>query len=410
MKNENQKQFILIDGYTLVIDQKNHHVEFSARHSRQPCSVYNDSNLIQFLAHQTLDTEIYQGFWHSLNQCEPYSAFDTESYYGRYQDLLPIAIADADQYQDWSLWELIDSLMKTHSESLDEPIWQWVSGGYYPDYYMAHSTVIKIVQVARSWVERQQVPAIAGVEVLSEHQWTARFDPRGTNPPSFNKFSAMRDAETNLLIPPILRDLENAADRYLRLFDDNARLYTPTKVTYLRQKLLNKLGQAQLIDREMSTDLLEKLSPYPRLQRCVTNSLDQIESQLHQPRAIRSPRNSADLFIDLYNPSYLELLTWASLADCPPPMEGWSMAIDWTGREGELVELGSDSSLPQADRLLGYLACHFANLWCSGNLVAFNVALAALNHPSEKLRELRSRCLLLRSGELKFNYNHWHRE
>jgi hypothetical protein len=42
--------------------------------------------------------------------------------------------------------------------------------------------------------------------------------------------------------------------------------------------------------------------------------------------------------------------------------------------------------------------------------VAFNVALAALNHPSEKLRELRSRCILLRSGELKFNYADWCRE
>jgi hypothetical protein len=410
MKKKTQKQFILIDGYTLVIHSIGNHVEFLAHHSRQSCSVYNDSNLIQFLANQTLDNQIYQAFWHSLNQCEPYSAFDTESYYGGHQDLLPIAIADADQYQDWSLWELIDSLMKTNGKSFDEPIWRWVPGSYYPDHYMAHSTVLKIVQVARSQVESQQVPTIAGVEGLSEQQWTARFDPRGNNPPSGNKFSTMRNAETSLLIPPILRDLENAADRYLQLFDDNGRLYTPTQATYLRQELLNKLGQAQLIDREISTEVFEKLAPYPRLYRCVTVLPDQIEIQLLESIANRLPQNPSDLFVDPYNPSYLELLTWASLADSPPPIEGWGMAIDWTGREGELVELGSDPSLPQADRLLGYLACHFANLWCSGNLVAFNVALAALNHPSEKLRELRSRCILLRSGELKFNYADWCRE
>ncbi len=402
-----RKQFILIDGYTLVIDQKDNQIEFSGRHSRQYCSAYNDSNLIRFLANQTLDSHIYPDFWHCLNQHKSYLGFDTSPYDGRDEELLPIAIADADQYQDWSLWELIDSLIKTHGKSFDELIWRWVPGSYYPDYYMVHRTVLKIVQVARSWVENQQVPAIVGVEVLSESQWTARFAPKGNNPPSFNKFSAMRDAETSLLIPPILRDLENVADRYLQLFDDNARLYTPTKATYLRQELLNKLGQAKLIDREISADLLERLSSYPRLQRCVIDSPSQIESQLHMSLSIRSPCNPADLFIDPYHPSYLELFTWASLADCPPPMESWSMSIDWTGREEELVELGSNPSLPQADRLLDYLACHFANLWCSGHLTAFNVALEALNHSSEKIRDLRSRCVLLRSGELKFNYRDW---
>jgi hypothetical protein len=100
-------------------------------------------------------------------------------------------------------------------------------------------------------------------------------------------------------------------------------------------------------------------------------------------------------------------LTWASLPDCPPPME--RLAIDWTGREWQLAALGSDRSLPQAPKLLGYLSCHLANLWCVGNQITFNVALAALNPNahSPELQELRSRCLLLRSGELKFNYAEW---
>lgn len=493
MKNEmpKQPQFVLIDGYTLVIEVTVDAVKFLGRHSRQSCSAYNDSWLIEFLANQTLNTQIYQDFVLCLNQLQPYRTLDSELYRPLPQKLSPISIADADNYKDWSLWELIDYCTKINGGSFDEPIWHWIPGSYFPDYYMAHSTVLKIVQVARSMVEGRQVPPIAGVEVLKEKQWVDRFDTLGSNPYSTHKFSASRVLETSLLIPPILHDLEKTAGRYLELFADNARLYNPIDASYIRQDLLNHLEIAKLIDRDISALLWEEFLDYPSLKYCiiiadrlhqkmncqiqdlriqqVALSLDWIlfdaiyphaEDQFHEvclqafkeanlptqstfnyiypstlslniagqnyrlvtseefaPATfklaaaipVRSPQYPADLFVDVSNPTYLELLTWASLPDCPPPVEMWGMAIDWTKREWQLAALGSDPSLPQAPILLGYLSCHLANLWCSGNQVAFNVALAALNpnsHSSE-LGELRSRCILLRSGELKFNYAEW---
>lgn len=497
-QTQKQQHFILIDGYTLVVETRfdlvnaTTAIAFWGRHSRQSCSVHNDSWLIEFLAHQTLDSQIYANFWQCLNQLEPYQAVDQELDRPSSQELLPITINHADDLKDWSLWELIYSHQKTEGESWAEPIWRWVPGSYFPDYYMAHSTVLKIVQVARSWVESQQIPAIAGVEMLTEKQWIDRFDALGSNPYSTRKFLISRDGEASLLIPPILGHLEEIARHYLELFADNAHFYNPIDASYIRQELLNRLGIAKLIDRDISAELLEKLADYPSLQHCVIMgdrlrqkmdcrtqgkliqqvalSLDWMffESIYPPPKEgfhqeclqafkaanlpspstfrhiypttlslsihgqnyrlvtseefasatkfklvaaipVRSPENPADLFIDAYNPSYLELLTWAALPDCPPPMEMWGLTIDWTQREWQLAALGSDRSLPQAPKLLGYLSCHLANLWCAGNQVAFNVALAALNPNghSPELKELRSRCVLLRSGELKFNYAEW---
>ncbi len=495
---QKQQHFILIDGYTLVVEvtvdvaKATRAIEFFGRHSRQSCSVYNDSWLIEFLANQTLDSQVYEQFWQCLNQLALYHTVEEELYQPLSSELFPITIADADDYKDWSLWELIHHRRKTDGESWTETIWRWVPGSYFPDYYMAHSTVLKIVQVARSWVESQQMPAIAGVEVLSEKQWVDRFDALGSNPHSTRKFLVSRDGEPSLLIPPILSHLEEIAARYLELFADNARLYNPIEASYSRQELLNSLRIAKLIDRDISAELLAQLAESPSLQHCVIMgdrlrqkmncqaqgvgiqqvalSLDWMffeaiyphpEAGFHQdclqafksanlssqstfrhvypatlslniagqnyrlvtseefaPAAkfklvaaipVRSPENPADLFADAYNPSYLELLTWAALPDCPPPMEMWGLAIDWTKREWQLAALGSDRSLPQAPKLLGYLSCHLANLWCAGNQVAFNVALAALNPNahSPELKELQSRCVLLRSGELKFNYAEW---
>jgi hypothetical protein len=491
-KSQKQQYFILIDGYTLIVEKTGHAIAFFGRHSRQSCSVYNDSWLIEFLANQTLDSQVYENFWRCLNQIEPYHAVDQEPYRPLSQELLPITIADADDYKDWSLWELVEYRTKADGGYFHEPIWHWVPGSYFPDHYMAHSAVIKIVQVARSWVESQQIPEMVGVEVLSRKQWVDRFDALGSNPYSARKFSASQDDPTSLLIPPILRHLEETAGLYLELFADNARFYDPIKASYLRQELLNRLGIAKLIDRDITTEILAQLAEYPSLKHCVIMgdrlcqkmncqsqdlriqqvalSLDWmlfeviyphreerfpeiclqaflaanlpspstfshvypatlclnmdgqnyrlVTSEEFAPAAkfklvaailVRSPQNPADLFADANHPSYLELLAWASLPDCPPPMEMWGLAIDWTGREWQLAALGSDRSLPQATKLLGYLSCHLANLWCAGNQVAFNVALAALNPNahSPELQELRSRCLLLRSGELKFNYAEW---
>jgi hypothetical protein len=256
--------FVLIDGYTLVIQRVDAAIEFSGRHSRQSESAFNDSWMIQLLASQTLDAQTYPEFWRCLNQFEPCRVLTYDAFGRPYEtELWSIPIADADKYQDWSLWEL----SHYHAESCDQMIWRWVPGDYHPDYYMRHSTVLKIVQVARSWVEHQQIPPIAGVAVVSEIEWQRRFNSSGANPPSNNKFSALRSTQISLLIPPILRDLERRVGDYLALFVDRARRYTPDTANYLRGELLHRLNLAGLSDRPL--EQWAQLMDYPQLQRCL---------------------------------------------------------------------------------------------------------------------------------------------
>jgi hypothetical protein len=464
--------FVLIDGYTLFIQTTSEVIAFWGRHSRQSDSAFNDSWMVQVLAIQTLNSQTYPEFWRCLNQHKPCRVMAYDSFGRSYQtELLPITIADADEYQDWSLWELVHR----HAESSEQMIWRWVPGDYHPDYYMQHSTVLKIVQVARSWVEHQQIPSIAGVELIDEVQWQKRFNPSGSNPPSNNKFSDVRSTQTSLLIPPILRDLERRASEYLQLFADRARCYTPDAATYLRRELLHRFNLAGLSDRPL--DQWEQLMDYPQLQRCL-GLLDRLYQKMNyalkdfgksplvldwvlleeiypsvddnvlllglqtlqqstplsltltvndqmyrlltvqEPTSpsqiklagaipLRSPQNPTELFADVYNPSYLELLAWAALPDYLPPIEQWHLAIDWAGREQDLVQLGSDGALPQAQQLVGYLVCHLGNLWAIGDRNAFDQVVQLLPQNTEVWQTLRSRCCLLRSGQLKFNYADW---
>ncbi|MBD2329138.1 hypothetical protein [Alkalinema sp. FACHB-956] len=274
---------VLVDGYTLAIGQHQEQIIFWGRHSRQSCSAYNDAWFIQVLANQALAAN-YPDFWHCLKQHEPWTPIAYDAFGRSFEtELWPIRVDEADHYRDWSLWELIhtqtqQAAQTQQAKGFDELIWRWVPGNYYPDYFMVHSTVLKIMQVARSWVEYRQIPDLAGVEVITEADWIARF---GTPIPSNNKFSALQPSNHRLLIPPILQDLEQTAANYLELFTDRAYLYTPDNATQRRDELLNRLYLAGLMNLPLSQELQDQLISYPKLQSCLIR-LDRLQKIIHQ--------------------------------------------------------------------------------------------------------------------------------
>ena len=127
--------------------------------------------------------------------------------------------------------------------------------------------------------------------------------------------------------------------------------------------------------------------------------------QLVAAMPICEPGDLADQWTNGSPPSYLELLTWVARSDFPLPVE--LGAIDWTGREQDLISLGSDPSLPQAPQLLACLSCHLGRLWAMGDLVAFDRVVGMLNLETPAVQILRSRCIQLRSGQINFNYAEW---
>lgn len=466
------KALVLIDGYTLAIAQSDSGVLFSGRHSRKAISRYDDSILIEFLARHAHD----DAFWQCFQAREMYENEDNRFFVRDCQQLIGDGARHplySDRswklpqvYQNWAVWELIDRLFKIHGESFNEPICLWHPGSYYPMYSIPHNTALKVIQVARNWnnLQDKNLQEIEGIELLNETQWSLRFA------------SAVSPTHS-LLIPQILSEIEENSSIYLLFFEEQARLYTPDRVAAIRYELLHQMATANLLNREISPEILARLVAYPNLQRCVIQAeklwhyldgasvaqsknslcLDWMffdppnpkpdfyrlclqhfqKAKLHYPYTIPfeadgkqyrlvtgsvhhnaiglltvleipMPINANALFVNINEPTYLELVLWASLASCLPPVEDWEMFVDWRGREGELVTLGTDTSLPKADFFLNCLASHLARLWQNGDRTALKKGLLPLHSyfPKETYF-LYCRGQMLLSGELRFNYGEW---
>ncbi|AFZ01655.1 hypothetical protein [Calothrix sp. PCC 6303] len=466
MRDKQGKTFVLIDGYTLAIAQSDSGVLFSGCHSRKAISRYDDSLLIQFLARHADNNT----FWQCFQAREMYENEDNRFFVRDCQQLIGESSWKLPQgYQNWAIWELIDQLFQIHGESYNEPICLWHPGSYYPMYGIPYDTAFKVIQVARNWRNLQE---IEGIELLNETQWNLRF-------------ASAASPNQPLLIPQILSEIEEAASIYLLFFAEKAQLYTPNQVAAIRSELLHQMAIANLLNREISPEILARLVAYPNLQRCVIQaeklwryldgaSVSQEKNSLcldwmffdpplpepdfyrlcleHFQKAklqypytilfeadgkqyrlvtgnlypnaialltvleITMPINPNTLFTNVNQPTYLELVVWASQTSCLPPVEDWEMSVDWRGREDELVTLGTDPSLPQAEFFLNCLASHLARLWQNGvreatpgeYRAALKKGLLPLHSyfPKETYF-LYCRGQMLLSGELRFNYGEW---
>ncbi|BAY89840.1 MULTISPECIES: hypothetical protein, partial [unclassified Tolypothrix] len=140
----------------------------------------------------------------------------------------------------------------------------------------------------------------------------------------------------------------------------------------------------------------------------VTGSVYHNEIGLLTVLEITMPINANTLFTNVNEPTYLELVIWASQTSCLPPVEDWEMSVDWRGREDELVTLGTDSSLPQADFFLNCVASHLARLWQNGDRAALKKGLLPLrSYFPKETYFLYCRGQMLLSGELRFHYGEW---
>ncbi|MGI0495298.1 hypothetical protein ACN4EG_26260 [Alkalinema pantanalense CENA528] len=444
------KQFVLIDGYTLVITQSNTEIHFSSCHSRSRL-YYDDSLLIEALARYAQN----ERFWHCLQTRTAYEQGEDRFWVMEVQSLIADQGWRLPQAQlNWSVWELM------YVEPFHRSMFLWHPGSYYRIFCMPYSTALKVLQLIRDWLDARPI-LVEGIEVLSETQWNARFlaSTRPTQPP---------------LAPQILADLEHSASLYCLFFEDQARLYTPNEIKLIRFELLSQMSIAGLLNRNIAAATYDRLAAYPNLQCCALQAeqlwcaLDGIQAAISidqtgvtldwiflnqgavnskftqlclqhfkqvrllypytvpwevdgkQYRLVTGclyaskivlltvveivmPTDPIALFTNVYAPTYLELVAWAALESCQPPMENWAMAVDWNNREAELAMLGCDPSLPQADFFLDCLASHLARLWQNGDRTAFEQGLQRLRWDCpQELYFLYRRGKMLSSGTLQF--------
>ena len=112
-------------------------------------------------------------------------------------------------------------------------------------------------------------------------------------------------------------------------------------------------------------------------------------------------------FKDVYNPSYLELLEWASLPRNGSPAMEWDVVVNWDDWIGTLADLASDPSLPEADYLRHCIYCHLAGLRKHEPQKMLGFANSLLKHPDAAIQRIGERTHALASGELEFVYNDW---
>ncbi|HRI72199.1 MAG TPA: hypothetical protein PK156_48530 [Polyangium sp.] len=112
-------------------------------------------------------------------------------------------------------------------------------------------------------------------------------------------------------------------------------------------------------------------------------------------------------FKDVYLPSYLELVEWASFSRGGAPAMEWDIVVNWDERLDWLADLASDTSLPEAEYLHHCLYCHLAGLRQHEPRKMLDLASGLAKHHNPAIRRIAERTRALASGEMGFVYDDW---
>lgn len=120
------------------------------------------------------------------------------------------------------------------------------------------------------------------------------------------------------------------------------------------------------------------------------------------------PLDPANMYFkDVYQPSYLELVEWASCSRGGSPAMEWDITVNWEPRMHWLADLASDASLPEAEYLLHCLYCHLAGLRRHEPRKMVALAKGLSKHDNAAIRRLAERVRALDAGELTFVNDDW---
>lgn len=185
---------------------------------------------------------------------------------------------------------------------MDEPVWTYK---FVPTMlhstFMAHNTLEKLIAVSEAVADgHTRFPE--GVEVYSEDDWAIKFDHAG---------------KKGLLLPSLLGRLEQAAYRYVQLFEHHARDFTPDDAEFWRRSLLKELDAADLVNATIAPVVFEQFKKYRCLARCV-NAAEYLRSYLDiDEKGLRLQDHAVGLDWMMFEPYFPEgVEEWDALQHC----------------------------------------------------------------------------------------------
>lgn len=216
-----------IDGYTVWVQlDHNDQPQLSALESivRANGSEFSDAPILEFLLEQVQDDAAFPKFWRQIQLGAAYKSQTSE--------LFQVA-PSVDDYH----YQHVDALFELRRRlgSVPEPIW------VYSDrrdqrlrfHCLTHSTVLKVIRLARELVLSHHILMLEGLEVLSEDEWDLRFGW----------------ASSTGLRPSQIRVMEEYAASYLEALHSNA-----TNLERERSELLELMTRGRLFNRNLDVD------------------------------------------------------------------------------------------------------------------------------------------------------------
>ena len=213
---------LLIDGYTIDVKFESGQPIFSSRESivRSYNAREKDVPIIDFILAQVQNEERFEDFWMRLQKGWHYKVERAQLFQILPEDFL-------EYHQLFALHELCERL-----GDVQEPVWAYQPTWQYDFHCLTHSTVLKIVRLAREILLSKNVLLLGVVEVLSEDDWDLRFGW----------------AASTGVRPSLLPMLEACATDYLEAFKQGLPSLEAARIT-----LLDALARAELLNREFES-------------------------------------------------------------------------------------------------------------------------------------------------------------
>lgn len=442
-----KEHYLRIDGFVLCLERKNDKLElgFADEHDR--------NELLRYFASAIHNIELAQ----NLNNFARINHDGVLWYY-------PI---QPDQFQNLSMVVEFSRVRQDYEHTrgmrLDEPVWTYK---FVPTMmhstYIADGTLRKLIEVSKMVAEGRTVFP-DGVEVYGIDDWAQKFDRAWKKglllPSTLQRLEAPArryvqlfekngrdytpdDAEFWRRETFVVLEKENLVNCEVSpmIFEQLKKSYELSRCVNAAEYLRGYLDLAEkgirIQDCTLSLDWMmfepyfpDGVDEWDGLHHCLKVVED---ANLDFPRTLPTeiaghpyriltgwdhgrvkllhalpidPTNTS--FKDVYQPSYLELVEWASCPRGGAPAMEWDITVDWGPRMHWLADLASDASLPEADYLLHCLYCYLAGLRQHERRKMVDCADSLSKHSHAPIRRLAQRVRALDSGELRFVYDDW---
>jgi hypothetical protein len=233
---KNIECYLRIDGFLLLLERQHQTLHF------RQADDHDRFEMLRYFSSATDNPELKT----NLEQLKSERSTGVLWYF-------PILPSEFSSVENPEFIRMREDYERTRRQLLEEIVWTYK---FVPTMqnstFMAHSTVLRLLETAQI-VSEARTDFPIGVEVLTEDAYELEFG---------------LVSQTGLL-PSVLNVLEADAERYVELFLNHGRLFTPNEAQFWRENILSKLEQHNLIDCDIIPVIFKQLKKYPNLNRCV---------------------------------------------------------------------------------------------------------------------------------------------